>query len=98
MTLRTAFGWYGARELPVQASEGCLCLLACRLPSQDTGVAGEADYPLDLVRQAQGFSVVDGGGQHGHGSVLVSGSGEHLSGGNPLDDPPVRGRRPGVQM
>jgi hypothetical protein len=48
---------------------------------------------LDLVRQAEGFGVADGSGQHGLGGVLVSDPGEHLSSGDPLDDPPVRRRR-----
>ena len=82
--------------MPVQAGEGCPRLLVYRLPGQDTGLAGQPDDPLDLVGQAEGFGVADGGGQHGLGGVLVSGPGEHFSGGDPLDDLPVRGRRPAV--
>ena len=89
---------YGrACKLPVQACEGCPRLLVYRLPGQDTGLAGQPDDPLDLVGQAEGFGVADGGGQHGLGGALVSGPGEHFSGGDPLDDLPVRGRRPAAQ-
>lgn len=76
---------YGrACKLVVQAGESCPRLLVYRLPGQDTGLAGQPDDPLDLVGQAEGFGVADGAGQHGLGGVLVSGPGEHFSGGDPL--------------
>ena len=82
---------YGrACKLVVQAGKGCPRLLVYRLPGQDTRLPGQPDDPLDLVGQAEGFGVADGGGQHGPGGVLVSGPGEHFSGGDPLDDLPVR--------
>jgi hypothetical protein len=80
--------------LVVQASEGCPRLLVYRLPGQVTGLAGQADDPLDLVGQAEGFGVANGRGQQDLGGVLVSRPGQYLGGGDPLDDPPVRGRRP----
>jgi hypothetical protein len=83
-------------ELRFQAGQSGSRLLVYRLPGQDAGMPGQADDPLDLMRQAEGFGVADGGGQHRLGGVLVSGSGEHFCCGDPLDDLPVRGRRHAV--
>ena len=64
------------------------------LPGENAGLRGQADEPLDLVGQPERLGVADGGGQHFCRRVLVPGSGKHVSGGNPFDDPPLRSRRP----
>ena len=64
------------------------------LPGENAGLRGQADDPLDLVGQPERLGVADGGGQHVRRRVLVPGSGKHVSGGNPFDDPPLRSRRP----
>ncbi len=63
------------------------------LPGENAGLRGQADDPLDLVGQPERLGVADGGGQHFRRRVLVPGSGKHVSGGNPFDDPPLRSRR-----
>ncbi len=64
------------------------------LPDENAGLRGQADDPLDLVGQPERLGVADGGGQHFRRRVPVPGSGEHVSGGNPFDDPPLRSGRP----
>lgn len=50
-------------ELPIQASEGRSGMLADGMHGEDAGMASQADDPLDLVRESEGFGVADGGGQ-----------------------------------
>ena len=74
----------------VRAARACWCTVR---PVRTPGSLARRMIRCTLVMQAEGFGVADGGGQHGLGGVLVSGSGEQLSGGDPLEDPPARGRR-----
>jgi hypothetical protein len=64
------------------------------VPGENVGPRGQADDPLDLVRQAKCFGVADGRGQHIRSGAFVAGSGQHIGGGDPLDDAPLRGGRP----
>jgi len=60
-------GWSPGRggrlcELFVQAGECCFSLHAKGLAGKDAGLAGQADDPLDLMRQPERFGVAEGGG------------------------------------
>jgi hypothetical protein len=61
-------------------------LVNCR-PGQDAGTLSQADDSLDLVGQAEGFGIADGGGEHVRRGLLVPGSGENVGSGDPLDHP-----------
>jgi hypothetical protein len=86
-------GWTAASELActavpasclsmrARAARACWCTVS---PARTAGwlARRQTNDPLDLVGQAEGFGVADGGGQHGLGEVLVSRPGEHFSGGD----------------
>jgi len=74
--------------------EYCFSLRADGLAGENAGLPGQTDDPLDLVRQAERSGVAEGDGQHVGCGVLVSGPGQHIRSGDPLDDPPLRGGWP----
>ena len=67
----------------VRAARACWCTVC---PARTPGSLASRMIRWIWWGRAEGFGVADGGDQDGLGGVLVSGPGEHFSGGDPLDD------------